>query len=150
MRAVIQRVNSASISVNNKVVTGIKKGLVIFLGVLRGDGSRDVEYLAKRIAQLRIFNDRARKMNQCLKDTGGQLLVVSQFTLCAELSDSGRRPSFERAEKPKTAEKLYLEFIQQLKDFQIKVEQGIFKEYMTVHIENDGPVTFILDTEKER
>ena len=149
MRAVIQRVNSASISVDNKVVTGIKKGLVIFLGVLKGDSSRDAEYLAKRIAQLRIFNDETRKMNLCLKDINGELLVVSQFTLCAELSGSGRRPSFDRAEDPKTAEKLYLEFIRQLKDLQIKVEQGIFKEYMAVHIENDGPVTFILDTEKE-
>ena len=150
MRAVIQRVSSASISVDNKVITGIKNGLVIFLGVLKGDNSRDAEYLAKRITQLRIFSDPARKMNLCLKDVGGELLVVSQFTLCAELSGSGRRPSFEGAENPKTAEKLYLEFIQQLKDLQIKVEQGIFREYMVVHIENDGPVTFTLDTEKER
>ncbi len=149
MRAVIQRVNSASISVDNKVITGIKKGLLIFLGVLKGDGSADAGYLAKRIAQLRIFNDQARKMNLCLKDIDGQLLVVSQFTLCAELSGSGRRPSFERAEEPKRAEKLYLEFIRQLKDFQIRVEQGAFKEHMVVHIENDGPVTFILDSEKE-
>lgn len=150
MRAVVQRVSSASITVGNKIVAKIKRGMVVFLGVLKGDGSLQAQYLAKKIAQLRIFSDQAQKMNLCLKDIDGELLVVSQFTLCAELSGSGRRPSFDQAEDPKTAEKLYLEFIQYLKDFQIKVGQGIFKEYMAVHITNDGPVTFILDTKKER
>jgi D-tyrosyl-tRNA(Tyr) deacylase len=146
MRAVIQRVNTASVTVNNQVVAVIKKGLLIFLGVVKDDTSADVQYLAKKITELRIFNDQNRKMNLCTKDVKGQLLVVSQFTLCANLI-GGRRPSFDQAATPELAERLYREFIQCLEQTQIKVKQGIFKEYMTVHIENDGPVTFILDSQ---
>ena len=149
MRAVIQRVNFASVTVNNKVVAGIKKGFVIFLGVEKADTPSDAQYLARKITQLRIFNDQQRKMNLCAEDVKAQLLVVSQFTLCADLADSGRRPSFDRAADPEVAEALYLEFIQYLKKSQLKVEQGIFKEYMAVQLENDGPVTFILDSKKE-
>ena len=148
MRAVIQRVNTASVTVNNKVVAGIKRGLVIFLGVVKGDTSFDARSLAKKIMELRIFSDQHRKMNLCAKDVEAQLLVVSQFTLCTDLGESGRRPSFDQAAQPATAEKLYLEFIRYLKEAQLKVEQGMFKEYMSVHIENDGPVTFILDSKK--
>lgn len=147
MRAVIQRVTKASVAVNSKVRTSIKKGLVIFLGIEKGDTSSEAEYLARKIKELRIFNDRNRKMNLCAEEVEAELLVVSQFTLCADIV-RGRRPSFDQAQSPELAEKLYLEFIQYLKDSQLKVEQGIFKEYMTVHIENDGPVTFILDTKK--
>ena len=149
MRAIIQRVNSASITVNNKKVTEINRGLLIFLGVLKSDTSAEAEYLANKIIQLRIFNDQNRKMNLCAKEIDAQFLVVSQFTLCADLI-KGRRPSFDQAAPPEAAEKLYLEFIQHLKNAQLKVEQGIFKEYMTVHIDNDGPVTFILDSKKEQ
>lgn len=150
MRAVIQRVNFASVTVNNKVVAGIKKGFVVFLGVEKADTSSDAQYLAGKITQLRIFNDQRKKMNLCAEDVKAQFLVVSQFTLCADLADSGRRPSFDRAANPEVAETLYLEFIQYLKRSQLKVEQGIFKEYMTVQLENDGPVTFILGSKKER
>jgi len=149
MRAVIQRVDSASVEVKDKVVASINKGLVIFLGILKGDGPAEARYLAKKIAGLRIFSDQNRKMNLCAGEAQAHLLVVSQFTLCADLVDSGRRPSFDQAQDPKAAEKLYLEFITYLEEFNLKVEQGIFKEYMKVHILNDGPVTFILDTKKE-
>ena len=147
MRAVIQRVTKGSVLVQNKLVASIKKGLVIFLGVKQDDTQAQAASLAKKIIDLRIFNDKNRKMNLCAKDVDAELLVVSQFTLCADLS-SGRRPSFEQAAKPELAQNLYLAFIQYLKTAQLKVEQGIFKEYMTVHIENDGPVTFILSSEK--
>ena len=148
MRAVIQRVNSASVTVNNKVVAGIKKGLVVFLGVETGDSSEQAKYLAQKIVDLRIFNDQNRKMNLNAKEVDAELLVVSQFTLCADLI-KGRRPSFEGAAPKELAEELYSEFIQYLKASQLKIEQGIFKEYMTVHLENDGPVTFILSSAKE-
>jgi len=149
MRAVIQRVTKASVTVNSKTVASIKSGLVILLGIEKSDTPSDAQFLAKRIKELRIFNDQKRKMNLCAKDIDAQLLVVSQFTLCADL-DKGRRPSFDQAASPEEAEKLYLEFIQYLKETQLKVEQGIFREYMSVHIENDGPVTFILDTKRGR
>lgn len=147
MLAVIQRVNKASVTVGNKIVASIKRGLVIFVGVVKEDTSNDALSLAKKIIELRIFNDRGRKMNLCAKDIQAHLLVVSQFTLCADLS-GGRRPSFDPAAEPLIAKKIYLEFIQHLKDEQLKVEQGIFGEYMTVNIDNDGPVTFILDTKE--
>ena len=149
MRAVIQRVRASSVKVNGKIVADIKKGLLVLLGIEKGDTSTQAKNLAKKIIDLRIFSDQNRKMNLCAKEIGAQILVVSQFTLCADLV-KGRRPSFEQAAAPEIAERLYLEFIQYLKDAQLKVEQGIFKEYMTVHIENEGPVTFILNTNKER
>lgn len=147
MRAVIQRVKAASVAINNKVVANIKGGLVIFLGILKKDSASDAEQLAKKIKCLRIFNDQNRKMNLCAEEVAAELLVVSQFTLCADLA-KGRRPSFEQAQTPEIAKQLYLEFIQHLKGLGLKVEQGAFREYMTVHLDNDGPVTFILDSEK--
>lgn len=149
MRAVIQRVNTASVTVNNQVKAKIKKGLVIFLGVVKGDDPSDAQYLAKKIIDLRIFSDQDRKMNLSAKDVKAQLLAVSQFTLCAEITGSGRRPSFDQAAAPDLAERLYLEFIRYLQDSQLKVEQGVFKEYMNVYLENDGPVTFTIDSKKE-
>jgi len=148
MRAVIQRVNTASVTVGNKVVASIKRGLVVFLGVVKGDTSAQAKHLAAKTKELRIFNDQKGKMNLCAKEVNAELLVVSQFTLCADLTGSGRRPSFDQAAPPELAEKLYLEFIEHLQEPQVKIEQGIFKEYMTVHIENDGPVTFILDSKR--
>lgn len=147
MRAVIQRVNSSCVAVNNKIVASIKRGLVIFLGVEKGDTSIQAKYLAEKIAKLRIFSDQNRKMNLNAKEVEAQLLVVSQFTLCADLI-KGRRPSFEQAAPEELAKELYSEFIQYLKDSQLPVKQGIFKEYMTVHLENDGPVTFILSSKR--
>ncbi|MFH1045503.1 MAG: D-aminoacyl-tRNA deacylase [Candidatus Omnitrophota bacterium] len=147
MRAVIQRVNSASVIVEGKTVGRIHKGLVIFLGVVKEDTQAQAIQLAEKVAELRIFSDPQRKMNISIKEAAGEVLVVSQFTICADL-DHGRRPSFDRAAEPKLAEQLYREFIHHLQGLHLKVEEGIFKAYMIVHIENDGPVTFILDTEK--
>jgi D-tyrosyl-tRNA(Tyr) deacylase len=144
MRSVIQRVNRASVTVNNKTIAAISRGLVIFLGVEKGDTKKEARYLAKKIKELRVFSDPNRKMNLCAEEAGAEILVVSQFTLCSDLI-KGRRPSFDRAASPDLARKLYLDFIKDLKQSQLKIEQGIFKEYMTVHIENDGPVTFILE-----
>lgn len=148
MRAVIQRVNQAWVSVNQKKVASINKGLVIFLGVMKSDTPKEAENLAQKVIQLRIFNDQNRKMNLNAEEASSEFLVVSQFTLCADLNQ-GRRPSFDQAALAEQAEKLYLEFIQHLKKSKLKVEQGIFKEYMAVHLENDGPVTFTLNTEME-
>ncbi len=147
MRAVIQRVNTAEVRVARQLVARIDQGLLIFLGVVKTDTPAEVKYLANKIIELRIFNDQNRKMNLNAREVNAQLLVVSQFTLCAQIT-SGRRPSFDPAAPAQLAEKLYLEFIQELKHSRLKVEQGAFKEYMSVNIENDGPVTFILDTEK--
>jgi len=146
MLAVIQRVSSAAVRVNNELSATIEKGLVIFLGVLKGDDLSDAQYLTKKISELRIFSDQDQKMNLCAKDISGQMLVVSQFTLCANLIGSGRRPSFDQAMAPAEAEKLYLDFIRLLKEMELKVEQGVFRSLMNVEINNDGPVTFILDS----
>ncbi|MBN2097384.1 MAG: D-tyrosyl-tRNA(Tyr) deacylase [Candidatus Omnitrophica bacterium] len=148
MRAVIQRVTSASVTVKNKLIAKIAKGLVIFLGVEKQDASAQARILAQRIQELRIFGDAQGKMNLSAQDIQAELLVVSQFTLCADTAKSGRRPSFDRALEPALAEKLYLEFIQNLKKSQLKVAQGVFKEYMSVHLDNDGPVTFILEAKQ--
>lgn len=148
MRAVIQRVNKASVSVEDKEVAKIGKGLVILLGVVKGDGPSEVNSLAQKILELRIFGDEQKRMNLSSAEVNAEVIVVSQFTLCANL-DRGRRPSFDNAAEPQVAENLYSEFVSYLKGAQLKVEQGIFKAYMTVHIENDGPVTFVLDTQKD-
>ena len=149
MRAVIQRVNRAEVKVDRKVIAKIKKGLVIFLGVVKSDTPADAQKLAKKIVELRIFSDQERKMNLCAKDVNAEFLVVSQFTLCADLDDSGRRPSFDQAASAQEAQTLYQGFIQHLRDAQLKVKQGIFKAYMRVLIENDGPVTFLLDSQRK-
>lgn len=147
MRAVIQRVKKASVAIDAKTVASIEKGLVVLLGIERQDNCSTAQYLAEKIGKLRIFNDQSRKMNLSIKEAGGELLVVSQFTLCADLT-KGLRPSFEQAQRPQIAKKLYLEFINHLKGLGLKVGQGIFQEYMTVHIDNDGPVTFILESKR--
>ncbi len=147
MRAVIQRVKKASVAIDAKTVASIEKGLVVLLGIERQDNSSTTQYLAEKIGKLRIFNDQNRKMNLSIKEAGGELLVVSQFTLCADLT-KGLRPSFEQAQKPQIAKELYLEFINHLKGLGLKVGQGIFQEYMTVQIDNDGPVTFILESKR--
>lgn len=149
MRAVIQRVKRASVTVEHREVAGIGKGVLIFLGIEKGDSLAEAAYIANKIAQLRIFADKQGKMNWDVRESKAELMVVSQFTLCANLNDSGRRPGFDRAETPRKAEQLYLEFIRILKSLRLEVKQGVFRKYMSVHIENDGPVTFILDKRGE-
>ena len=148
MRAVVQRVKMAKVEIGREVVGEISSGLLIFLGVGLEDGVKDAEYLASKVAHLRIFSDDDEKMNQSVLEKGGQILVVSQFTLWADCR-KGRRPSFVRAAEPTIANELYMKFISILKDKGIKVAQGKFQEMMDVYLVNDGPVTILLDSEKK-
>ena len=147
MRAVVQRVKMAKVEIGREVVGEISSGLLIFLGVGLEDGVKDAEYLASKVAHLRIFSDDDEKMNQSVLEKGGQILVVSQFTLWADCR-KGRRPSFVRAAEPTIANELYMKFISILKDKGIKVAQGKFQEMMDVYLVNDGPVTILIDSEK--
>lgn len=138
----------AKVEIEGEVVGEISGGLLIFLGVGLEDGIKDADYLASKIAHLRIFSDDDEKMNQSVLEKGGQILVVSQFTLWGDCR-KGRRPSFVRAAEPAIANELYIKFISILQDKGIQVAQGRFQEMMDVHIVNDGPVTILLDSEKK-
>lgn len=145
MRAVVQRVKTAKVMVGGGIVGEIGKGLLIFLGVGVQDSSDDAEFLASKIAHLRIFSDSNEKMNLSLLEIGGEALVVSQFTLWGDCR-KGRRPSFVRAADPAVANDLYQEFISLLKGKGIQVAAGRFQEMMDVYLVNDGPVTLLLDS----
>jgi D-tyrosyl-tRNA(Tyr) deacylase len=146
MRAVIQRVSEASVTVDEKITGAIKTGLLIFLGIEDADSTEDIEWLSNKIINLRIFNDQNGVMNISLKDTNGEVLLVSQFTLHAA-TKKGNRPSYIRASKPETAIPLYEQMIAQLeKDAGKKIQTGIFGADMKVRLLNDGPVTIIIDT----
>ena len=147
MRAVVQRVTQARVLVDEQVVGEIQSGVMILLGVGRTDRPDAAVYLAEKIANLRIFNDEAGKMNRSLLDTGGSALVVSQFTLYADTS-GGRRPSYVLAAPPEEANQLYLAFVQSLRSLGVTVQTGIFQAHMAVELTNDGPVTILLDSEK--
>lgn len=147
MRAVIQRVNSGSVVVEEKTVGSISKGLVVLLGVNEKDTEADVLYMVDKIVNLRIFEDDNEKMNLSLLDIKGELLVVSQFTLYGDCR-KGRRPNFMSAARPEKAEELYNEFVKKCSEMGVKTETGTFQAYMKVNIENDGPVTVIVDSEK--
>jgi D-tyrosyl-tRNA(Tyr) deacylase len=148
MIAVIQRVSRSSVTVNNAVVGQIDKGLNVLLGVGQGDSISDAKYLAKKISDLRIFEDNNKKMNLSVKDIGAEILIISQFTLLADCK-KGNRPSFTNAEQPDTAKKLYEDFISLVNDQGIKTQEGIFGADMKVEIINDGPVTIIIDSNKK-
>lgn len=145
MRAVVQRVKTAKVMVGGGIVGEIGKGLLIFLGVGVQDSSYDAEFLASKIAHLRIFSDSNEKMNLSLLEIGGEALVVSQFTLWGDCR-KGRRPSFVRAADPAAANDLYQKFISLLKGKGIQVAAGRFQEMMDVYLVNDGPVTLLLDS----
>ena len=147
MRAVVQRVTRARVSVDSRVAGDIQKGLLILLGVGREDNRESAIYLAEKIARLRIFPDNAGKMNLSIVESGGSALVVSQFTLYADTS-GGRRPSYLQAAAPDVASRLYEEFVQCLRSLRISVETGVFQAHMEVESVNDGPVTIVLDSEK--
>ena len=147
MKAIIQRVNNASVKVKEEHISEIGRGLVIFLGVEKGDSLREAEFLAGKIINLRCFEDKKGKMNFSTKNLNTELLVVSEVTLCIDLLN-GRRPGFEKAAPAREAEKLYQDFISFLTDRGIRVKQGRFKQHMVVDISNDGPVTFILDSQQ--
>ena len=144
MRAVVQRVSSASVRVDGAVVGAIKAGALILLGVLNGDSEREAEQLAEKVASFRYFADDSGKMNLSASEVSGSLLVVSQFTLAAD-GRKGRRPSFDKAAAPLLAEKLYEHFVSHLVLLGLSVETGCFGAMMEVELVNDGPVTFVLD-----
>ena len=143
----MQRSSNASVAVNDKIIGQIKNGVVVLLGVKKGDSCKDSEYLAQKVSKLRMFNDKKNKMNLFLIDISGSALVISQFTLCAD-TKKGRRPSFINAESPELSKKLYNRFIECLADKGLRVESGEFGSTMDVKLVNDGPVTFVLDSEE--
>lgn len=145
MRAVVQRVKKARVDIAGDTVGEIQRGLLIFLGVGEEDSEKDAEYMADKIANLRIFSDKNDLMNLSLLDTGGSALIVSQFTLWGDCR-KGRRPSFARAARPETAKELYEHFVKLLQGKGLKVATGRFQEMMDVHLQNDGPVTLLLDS----
>ncbi len=145
MKAVIQRVSAARVDVNDETVGEIGAGILVLLGVEQGDTDQDAAWLAKKIVELRIFEDSAGKMNLSLTEVGGSLLVVSQFTLLGSCN-KGRRPSFIAAAPPEEGNRLYGYFTDRARESGAKVETGIFQAMMKVHLVNDGPVTFILDS----
>jgi D-tyrosyl-tRNA(Tyr) deacylase len=145
MRIVIQRVTQAKVVVAGQTVGSILYGLLVFIGVHKDDSSSDADFLAQKLLQLRIFEDDQGKMNLSAVEKRAELLIVSQFTLYGDCA-KGRRPSFDEAAEPKKAEELYNYFVEQLKKSQLKVETGQFRAMMDVHLVNDGPVTFILES----
>ena len=147
MKAVVQRVKSSSVTVDNEITGQIKEGLMVLLGVEEGDQEADAVFLADKISGLRIFSDEEGKMNLSLEDIGGAMLVVSQFTLLGDCR-KGRRPSFTKAAHPELAEDLYEKFMALVKAKGIPVEAGVFGAEMLVSIENDGPVTLIVESIK--
>ena len=145
MKALLQRVTSASVSIDGEVVGSIGRGLVVFVGVAEGDSPKDADYLVQKLVNLRIFADEAEKFNLSALDIKAELLLVSQFTLLAD-TRKGRRPSFTEAAPPPQAEALFEHFVNEAKASGLKVQTGRFQQYMQVEIHNDGPVTIMLDS----
>lgn len=147
LRAVVQRVSYSEVCVNNNIVGKIDKGINVLLGVEEGDTIDDAKYIADKCVNLRIFEDENDKLNLSVKDVGGSILAISQFTLLGDCR-KGRRPNFMAAAKPDIAVKLYKSFIEFCTSYGLKVEEGIFQANMSVRIDNEGPVTILLDSKK--
>jgi len=145
MKVILQRVTRASVSIDGEMITQIKRGLVALVGIARGDTESDASYLVEKTINLRIFPDKEDKLNLSLLDIDGELLAVSQFTLLAD-TRKGRRPSFIQAAQPDEAEVLFEQFVGLTQAKGLKVETGRFQQHMLVEIQNDGPVTIILDS----
>lgn len=145
MRVVIQRVTGARVRVNGQTVAEIGRGLLVLVGVAREDGPKDVEYIAGKIRDLRIFEDEQEKMNRSVLDVGGAVLVVSQFTLHGDVR-KGRRPSFDKAAPPELARQIYEDLVRAIGDNGLPVQAGVFQAHMAVELVNDGPVTILLDS----
>ena len=148
MRAVLQRVTSASVTVGDRVVGKIGAGLVVLLGVETGDNDQDLAFVIDKTAHLRIFEDTSGKMNRSVQDVGGAILVVSQFTLLGDCR-KGRRPGFTKAAPPEVADSYYQQFTDRLRRLGLEVATGTFRAHMQVQLVNDGPVTILLDSRKE-
>ena len=146
MRLVVQRVTEANVTVDGKIVGEIKKGFLVLLGIKTTDTKQDVDYLVRKLINLRIFSDENDKMNLALKDIGGELLIISQFTLYGDCKKSGNRPSFTDSAKPDIAIPLYEYFVEECKKQIPVVQTGIFGADMKVNLLNDGPVTIIIDS----
>lgn len=147
MRSVVQRVDRANVSVGGEQISRIEKGVLVFLGIGKGDRSGDADYLAEKITNLRIFDDQQGKMNLSLVDVGGAMLVISQFTLLGDCR-KGRRPSFTEAENPEAAKVLYDYFISLIREKVCYVAEGKFQAMMSIESVNDGPITILLDSKK--
>lgn len=145
MKIVLQRVKEAAVDVQGKVVGKIGRGICLLVGIEKGDSEEDARYLAKKVTELRIFPDEEGKMNLSVLDTQGEAMAVSQFTLTGSVK-KGRRPSFDEAEEPEKADKIFKYFVELIKQRGVKVETGVFKAMMDVHLINEGPVTFILES----
>ncbi len=145
MRLVLQRVKEAWVDVDGRTTGRIGRGVCLLVGIEKGDGEADAEYLARKCVELRVFPDAQGKMNLSLADTEGEVLAVSQFTLAASVR-KGRRPSFDGAEEPGRAAELFDYFVGAIEALGVTVETGVFQAMMEVHIANDGPVTFILES----
>lgn len=148
MKALIQRVSFSNLEINGTVYSKINKGLLVLLGVEKGDQEKDIEYISKKIVNLRIFEDENQKMNLSVKDINGEIMVVSQFTLCADCTQ-GNRPSFINAETPELANTIYEQVVGKIKEYGVCVETGKFGAHMKISFENDGPVTILLESEKK-
>ena len=148
MRAVVQRVSSSSVTVEGAVIGSTKLGLLVLLGVTDTDTTEDVQYICEKVSHLRIFEDEQDKMNLSVMDVGGEVCVVSQFTLYGD-ARKGRRPNFMKAAPPEMAERLYLELVEAFKEKSLTVSTGQFQAHMQVALVNDGPVTILLDSSKE-
>ncbi len=148
MKALIQRVSRASVMVDGKVMGNIGGGLVVLVGISREDSEKDIDYLVDKVAQLRIFSDEAGKFNISAMEIGGEMLLISQFTLLAD-TRKGRRPSFIEAAPPQQAESLFNLFVERMRNTGLKVATGRFQAHMLVEIHNDGPVTVMLDSKEK-
>lgn len=147
MKALLQRVSHAGVTVSGKITGEIDGGLCVFLGVVPGDTEKDIQWLAEKIINLRIFDDEDGKMNLSVKDVNGEILVVSQFTLCGDCK-KGRRPSWVKAAEPVFANEMYEKFVAAISSDGIKTATGVFQAHMQVDICNDGPVTLMIDTKE--
>jgi len=147
LRLVVQRVKNCSVMVKKQIVGKIEYGLLVYLGVEKNDTSTDLDYLVKKIIGLRVFNDDKGIMNLSVGDINGSIMIISQFTLCAD-TRKGNRPSYNNAEKPGIAKTFYLKFINKLKESELNIQSGKFQEEMEVLYLNDGPVTILLDSRK--